>query len=278
MTADQTIAFAVLGGALALFAWGRFRYDLVAIVALIAVVLAGLVSPTDAFSGFGHPAVITVAAVLVISHALRQSGAVERLAGYLLPLTGHPLLHIAALTCVVTVASAFMNNVGALALMLPVALATASEQGRSPALLLMPLAFGSILGGMTTMIGTPPNVIIATYRAETMGEEFGFFDFSPVGVAVALAGVIFVVLIGWRLIPAERRQQNPSQQLFAIDDYLIELKVDEGSPVIGSTLGDVEALQRDDVDTVGIARHGSDRAADVTKSGAERRGHLGAAR
>jgi len=259
MTTDQIVAFIVLGVALVFFAWGRFRYDLVAIGALIAVVLAGLVPASDAFDGFGHPAVITVAAVLVISHALRQSGAVERLAALLLPLTGHPLLHIAALTGVVTVASAFMNNVGALALLLPVALATATEQGRSPALLLMPLAFGSILGGMTTMIGTPPNVIIATYRADTLGAEFGFFDFSPVGVAVALAGVAFVVLIGWRLIPAERRRQNPPQQLFAIDDYLIELKVGETSPLVGEVLGEVEALQRDDVDMVGVVRRGSDR-------------------
>jgi di/tricarboxylate transporter len=259
MTADQWVAFGVLGAALVLFAWGRFRYDLVAIAALIAVVLFGLVPARDAFDGFGHPAVVTVAAVLVISHALRQSGAIERLAALLLPLTGHPILHIAALTGVVTVASAFMNNVGALALMLPVALATASEQGRSPALLLMPLAFGSILGGMTTMIGTPPNVIIATYRAETTGAEFGFFDFSPVGAAVALAGVIFVVLIGWRLIPAERRRQNAPQQLFAIDEYLIELKVEEGSPLVDQVLGDVEAFQRDDVDVVGVARRGSDR-------------------
>ncbi len=259
MTADQIVAFVVLGGALVFFAWGRFRYDLVAIAALIAVVLTGLVPAGDAFDGFGHPAVITVAAVLVISHALRQSGAVERLAALMLPLTGHPLLHIAALTVVVTVASAFMNNVGALALLLPVALATASEQGRSPALLLMPLAFGSILGGMTTMIGTPPNVIIATYRADAMGAEFGFFDFSSVGVAVAFAGVVFVVLVGWRLIPAERRRQNPPQQLFAIDDYLIELRVEGASPLVGTILGEVEALQRDDVDMVGVARHGSDR-------------------
>lgn len=259
MTGEQITAFCVLGAALVFFAWGRFRYDLVAVAALIAVVLAGLVPAGDAFDGFGHPAVITVAAVLVISHALRQSGAIERLAAMLLPLTTHPLLHIAVLTGVVTVASAFMNNVGALALLLPVALATASEQGRSPALLLMPLAFGSILGGMTTMIGTPPNVIIATYRADITGTGFGFFDFGPVGLAVALAGVAFVVLIGWRLIPAERRQQNPPQQLFAIDDYLIELKVEEKSPLIDSVLGEVEALQRDDIDLVGVARFGSDR-------------------
>ncbi|MFB3078560.1 MAG: SLC13 family permease, partial [Lysobacterales bacterium] len=138
-----------------------------------------------------------------------------------------------ALTGVVTVASAFMNNVGALALMLPVALATAEKHERSPAILLMPLAFGSILGGMTTMIGTPPNVIIANYRAEIAGEPFTMFDFSPVGVAIAVFGLAFVILLGWRLIPKERQTQNAPQQLFEIDEYLTEMQIPEGSPLIG---------------------------------------------
>lgn len=196
MTSDQTIVLAVLGGALVAFAWGRWRYDLIAAAALLATVFTGLVAPGDAFAGFGHPAVITVAAVLIISHALKQSGLVDMIASRLSGLTEHTVLHILALTAVVTVASAFMNNVGALALMLPVALATASERDRSPAILLMPLAFGSILGGMSTMIGTPPNVIIATYRAQIAGEPFAMFDFAPVGAPVAVLGVLFVAFIG----------------------------------------------------------------------------------
>ena len=259
MTSDQAIAFAVLGGALALFAATRLRHDLVAVTTLLAVVAAGLVPAADAFDGFGHPAVITVAAVLVISRALKQSGAIERLAELLLPWTRHPLAHIASLTVVVTVASAFMNNVGALALMLPVALATAAEHGRSPALLLMPLAFGSILGGMTTMIGTPSNVIIATWRADAAGAPFAMFDFAPVGLAVAAVGVAFVTLAGWRLIPAERRRHNPPQQLFAIDEYLTELRLGEDSPLVGHYLAEAEALARDDIDVIGIARRGLER-------------------
>jgi len=265
MSQDQAFAFAILLGALALFAWGRLRYDVVAALALGAAVALGLVPGADAFAGFGHPAVITVALVLMISHGLKQSGLVERMAGMLAPLTGPLLLHIAALTAVVAVASAFMNNVGALALMLPVALATAAERKRSPALLLMPLAFGSILGGMTTMIGTPPNVIIATFRADYAGAPFAMFDFSPVGVAVAAVGVVFVALVGWRMIPAERRAQNPPQQLFAIDDYLTEIEVGKSSPLVDERLEETKAFDDAAVDVIGLIRHGSDRPISVPR-------------
>uniref|UniRef100_UPI003440F354 TrkA C-terminal domain-containing protein n=1 Tax=Hydrogenophaga sp. TaxID=1904254 RepID=UPI003440F354 len=137
--------------------------------------------------------------------------------------------------------------------MLPVALATAAEQKRPPALLLMPLAFGSILGGMTTMIGTPPNIIIASYRAETAGSGFTMFDFSPVGVVVAAAGVAFLMLLGWRLIPAARLRRNAPQQLFEIAAYLIEVRVGENSRLVGQPLREIEALQGE-IEVVGVAR------------------------
>ncbi|HBF97835.1 MAG TPA: SLC13 family permease, partial [Alphaproteobacteria bacterium] len=155
------------------------------------------------------------------------------------------------------VASAFMNNVGALALMLPVALVSAAEQQRSPAILLMPLAFGSILGGMTTMIGTPPNVIIASYRQSVSGAPFGMFDFSPVGLAVAIGGLIFVAVIGWRLIPRARRTANVPSQLFETDDYLTETRVPEDSGLIGKTVQEVEAFRDGNVEIVGRARGAS---------------------
>lgn len=257
MTNDQLTIFLVLGIALLLFAWGRWRYDLVALISLAIVVTTGLIPTSEVFTGFGHPAVITVAAVLVISQALKNAGVVDVLARGLIPFTRHPLLHIAALTITITITSAFMNNVGALALLLPVALATAAEHQRSPALLLMPLAFGSILGGMTTMIGTPPNIIIGLYRAELSGEAFSMFDFSPVGVAVALSGVIFVTLIGWRLIPKERLTHNPPQQLFEIDAYLAELKIGKDSSLIGQKLTEVDAFDNESIDLIGLARgHG----------------------
>jgi di/tricarboxylate transporter len=258
MTNDQITITVILLGVLLMFAWGRWRHDLVAMTALVLCALFGLVSMDQTFSGFGHPAVVTVATVLIISHALKNSGVVTLAASRLGSMTKNRFLHIGILTLVVTVASAFMNNVGALALMLPIAIATASEHGRSPALLLMPLAFGSILGGMTTMIGTPPNIIIASFRADLPGEEaFGLFDFSPVGVPVAIAGVLFVVLVGWRLLPRERLEKNVSDQLFEVGDYLAELRITEESELIGSNVPALIFDDEWDLMLVGIAHENS---------------------
>ncbi len=257
MTPDQIIIVAIMGVTLGFFIWGRLRYDIVAALALFACAVADLVPADQVFAGFGHPAVITVAAVLILSAALRNSGVVDLVATYIRRFTTNQFLHILSLMLVVTVASAFMNNVGALALMLPVALVTASEQQRSPAILLMPLAFGSILGGMTTMIGTPPNVIIASYRQSVSGAPFGMFDFSPVGIAVAIGGLVFIALLGWRLIPKARRAANVPGQLFETDDYLTETRVPEESSLIGKTVREVEAFRDGDVEIIGRARGAS---------------------
>jgi len=254
MNHDQSIIFAILTVTLALFAWGRWRYDIVALTAMTAVLLFGLVTPNEAFAGFGHTAVITVAAVLIISQALKNAGVVDVVASYLLPHTGNAIIHIALLTALVTFFSAFMNNVGALALLLPVAIATAKEHGRSPAMVLMPLAFGSILGGMSTMIGTPPNIIIANYRADITGTAFSMFDFSPIGSVIAVIGVTFITLIGWRLIPKKRFEENQPEKLFEVSSYLTEAKVMPESPLIGLAVNEVEDLQINDIGIVGVAR------------------------
>ena len=170
MTNAQIIIFLILGLTLALFVWGRIRYDLVAIAALLLTVLFGVVPADQAFAGFGHPAVITVAAVLILSRALGNSGTVTVITDLMRPLTKHALTHVLGLTLAVAVCSAFMNNVGALALFLPVALQSAYATGRPPSMLLMPIAFGSLLGGLTTLIGTPPNIIIANLRAQELRE------------------------------------------------------------------------------------------------------------
>lgn len=257
MNTDQWLITAILMLTLVLFVWGKYRHDIVAAIALGLCVLAGLVAADEAFVGFSHPAVITVAAVLVISDALRRSGVVDVIVQKILPYTESPLSHILIMTTVVTVASAFMNNVGALALMLPVALATCSKHQRSPALILMPLAFGSILGGMTTAIGTPPNIIIAMMRAEASGESFSMFDFSPVGVAIAIMGVFFITLVGWRLIPAARLKSSSPDQLFAIDEYLTEVIVTADSSLVGKSVDEIDGLQDASIEIVGIAhRHG----------------------
>ncbi len=220
MTLEQGLAFGILFLALALFASGKLRHDIVALIALVAVALAGLAEPAELLSGFGHPAVVTVAAVLVVSEALRTSGLVEVVVRRIVPLTKTTAGHIAILTGVVALASSFMNNVGALAIMLPVALATAAERGRPPAILLMPLAFGSMLGGMITLIGTPPNIIIASFRSSYAGEPFRMFDFAWVGLPVAVAGICFIALGAWRLIPRERKGGVLPEDMFTLKEYV----------------------------------------------------------
>ncbi|ERH52868.1 citrate transporter [Ectopseudomonas chengduensis] len=239
MTLEQGLIFVILVASMGLFIWGRWRHDVVALGALLACVIVGLVPEREAFAGFGHPAVITVACVLVLSHGLQRTGAVSRLAQRLLPSGAGVLLSIAALTGLGALLSAFMNNVGALALLMPIALQIAARLELPPGRVLMPLAFGTILGGMTTLIGTPPNLIVSSFRAQHGSGPFAMFDFSPVGVAVALAGVLFITLLGWRLVP-KREVGNAAS--FDTGHYLTEARVKEGGKAQGKTLREIEQL------------------------------------
>lgn len=254
MTFGQSAAFTILGISLLLFIWGRIRYDAVAVLALMAVVAFGLVPMDKAFDGFAHPATITVAAVLIISRGLQNAGIIDVAARVTEPFAGKPVAQILVQTLMVTFISAFMNNVGALALMLPLALRNCYRDGYPPAWSLMPLAFGSVLGGITTLIGTPPNIIISGFREKAIGEPFEMFDFAPVGAPVAVAGVIFLAFIGWRLVPKDRRGAVDSANLFDIADYLTEVRVLEGSKVIDMRVQEVEALFANDVTVVSILR------------------------
>jgi di/tricarboxylate transporter len=257
MTYEQIATLVILGVTLVMFIWGRWRYDLVAFCALIVAVFAGVVEPKAAFEGFGHAAVVTVAAVLVITKALAESGAIDILTKYVLPSSKNPTLQILYLGGAAAVLSAFMNNIGALALLMPVAIQAAAREGQSPAALLMPLSFASILGGLATQIGTPPNIIIAAYRAEALGKPYAMFDFAPVGALTALIGVVFVVLIGWRLIPRERRESKPREELFDIEDYVAEARVPKDAKAIGMSVAEVDQLaSKDGADIVGLIRKG----------------------
>ncbi|MBW3567762.1 MAG: anion permease [Proteobacteria bacterium] len=227
--------------------------DMVALGALLACVFAGLVSSEAAFAGFGHPAVITVAAVLVLSRGLQSTGALDTVAQRLLGAASSPSLTIAILTLTGAVLSAFMNNVGAMALLMPVAIQFADKHELPPGRILMPLAFGTILGGMTTLIGTPPNLIVSGFRKETDAGSFGMFDFSPVGIAVALAGVAFISLIGWRLVPARPKSGAES---FDTGTYLTEVNVTEDSKAAGKRLREVdEILAEADAQVIGMVRN-----------------------
>ncbi|HRP75057.1 MAG TPA: SLC13 family permease [Rhodocyclaceae bacterium] len=254
MTSEQLAVLVVLAGTMAMFLWGRWRHDMVAVGALLACVLAGLIAPVDAFAGFGHPAVITVACVLVLSRGLQSSGAVDALTRNVLPASAGPALSLAALIGLGALLSGFMNNVGAMALLMPVAVQLADRLELPPGRVLMPLAFGTILGGMTTMIGTPPNLIVSGFRAQNGGTGFAMFDFTPVGLAVALAGGVFVALVGWRLVPA-RKQHGAGD--FETGAYLTEARVPTKSKAAGMTLRDIESeLDQADAQVVGLVRHG----------------------
>jgi len=218
MTFEQTALFAIFAAVFGMFLWGRFRYDIVAFCALMIAVVMGLVPTKDAFSGFGHPATLVVALVLIVSAGLVRSGAVFLITRTLVDSARALGLHIALMGGVGAVLSAFMNNVAALALLMPVDIQTARKAGRAPGLSLMPLSFATILGGMATLIGTPPNIIIAAIRQETVGAPFAMFDFAPVGGIAALTGLAFVALIGWRLIPQREAGAGNSEAQLA--DYI----------------------------------------------------------
>ncbi|MCU7874309.1 MAG: anion permease [Candidatus Thiodiazotropha sp. (ex Lucinoma borealis)] len=252
MTVPQIEILAVLVATVALFLWGRWRHDLVALASLMACVLLGLISADQAFLGFGHPAVITVACVLILSRGLQDTGAVDRLTRWLLPRGVGLISGIAALAGLGAALSAFMNNVGAMALLLPVAMQLSKRFDMAPSRILMPLAFGTILGGMSTLIGTPPNLIVSGFREGAGSGSFGMFDFLPVGGTVALIGLTFLVLVGWRLVPA---REKGSVGDFDTGKYLAEARVREGSSSIGKTLNQADdTLDQDGAQIVGLIR------------------------
>lgn len=253
MNLEQKMIVAILAVTIILFLWGRWRHDTVALFALLASVFAGLIPAANAFAGFGHPAVITVACVLVLSKGLQSTGAVNVLAGRILPDKAGATVSIGALVALGATLSAFMNNVGAMALLMPVAIQLASKQKLPPGRILMPLAFGTILGGMTTLIGTPPNLIVSGFRVETGAGSFAMFDFTPVGAAVAVAGVIIISFLGWRIVPVREQAADSG---FDTGTYLTEARISDGGKADGKTLREAERLIADnDAQIIGMVRN-----------------------
>lgn len=253
LTIDQWIIFGTLILTLVLFITGKIRYDIVALISLLIVVVAGLIPSDRAFIGFSNSAVITVAAVFILSRALQNSGVVDFIGQQLSKVQGGLVIQLAALTVIITIFSAFMNNVGALALLLPVAIQLARKKDISPSVYLMPIAFASLLGGMTTLIGTPPNIIISSFREQAGLEPFGMFDFSLVGVGVAIAGIIYIVTVGWRLIP-KRKGQSSTDSLFDIEKYVTEVRITENSKLNGKRLSEFHTFVETDVMIIGLVR------------------------
>lgn len=257
MTGDQMFLFGLFGVAFVLFVWDKVRYDLVAFAALLIAVIAGHVEPESAFEGFGHPAVVIIALVLIVSRGLVNSGAVERIARLVVAPDRALPVHIGVMAVVGAALSAVINNVAALALLMPLDLEAAAKAKRAAALTLMPLSFATILGGMITLIGTPPNIVIAQYRARALGEPFSMFDFTPVGLAVSVVGIAFVALFGWRLIPSRAR---PAPLASGEDAglYVAEARVKDGSKSIDMAVRDLYPLANDsDIAIVGVVRRGN---------------------
>ena len=257
MTIEQILLFGLLGLVFALLIWGKVRYDLVAFGALIVAVILGLVPREQAFHGFGHHATVIIALVLIVSRGLSNSGAIELIARHVVDAGRSLFKHIAIMSGVSAGLSAVMNNVAALALLMPIDIQAAGRAGRSPALTLMPLSFASILGGLITLIGTPPNIIVASFREQAVGEPFTMFDFSPVGLVTAIVGVGFVCLVGWRLIPESGSKKGAAEQLFEISEYVAEVQVGENSRIIGQKVRDLDNLCDEcDVAIIGLVRRG----------------------
>jgi di/tricarboxylate transporter len=257
MTTEQILLFGLFGIVFAMLLWGRFRYDLVAFGALLIGLILGVVPEKEAFSGFGHPATIIVALVLVISRGLMNSGAVDLIARRIVDVGRSVGAHISVMAGIGAVLSAFMNNVAALALLMPVELQASSRASRSPGVTLMPLGFATILGGLVTLIGTPPNIIIAQFRGNALGEPYHMFDFAPVGLACAVTGILFVALVGWRLLPKSATEHDSAKELIDLGDYIAELVVPENSPAIDKLVRDLDE-DADEADAVvlGLVRNG----------------------
>jgi di/tricarboxylate transporter len=253
MKHDQLIIIAILAATMGMFLWGRWRHDLVALGALLLCVMTQLVSANSAFFGFGNPAVITVACVLILSFGLQITGAVDLLARYVLPKNAGPSMSIFAITGLAALLSGFMNNVGALALLMPLAMQIANKHNLPSGKILMPLSFSAILGGTITLIGTPPNLIISEFRNKAGLGYFGMFDFAGVGLSITVVGVIFIAFIGWRLVPSRRQNEIDS---FETGNYFSEVRIVKSSKAINRSIRDVEKILEDaDAQIIGMVRH-----------------------
>jgi di/tricarboxylate transporter len=241
VTLDQALAFGLMAVTIGLFIWGRLPYDLVAVLALLAGVAVGVIPAEEAFVGFSEDVVIIVATALLVSAAVARSGAVETVMQPLLRRMKGPQTQVPVLAGAVTLLSMFTKNVGALAMIMPIAAQVSRRTGTPLSFLLMPMAFGSLIGGIVTLVGTSPNILVSKVREDITGEPFGMFDYTPVGLAVAAAGLVFLS-VGYRVLPARRATGGSMEAAFNMEEYSTEARVPEGSSFAGRTVAELEAL------------------------------------
>ena len=254
MTYPQIASVSLVTLMMAAFLWGRVRYDIVALIGLLAGLVLGVIPASEAFKGFSDDIVIIVGSALVVSLAVARSRIIESLIGRLSPYLKSTQLQVAFLVASVAIMSAVIKNIGALAMMLPIAYQFARKQGISPSVFLMPMAFASLLGGIVTLVGTSPNIIVSRVRTELGGQPFAMFDFTPVGIVVALAGCVFLSF-AYRLLPKDRRGSVSMSQALDIKDYVTEAMVEDESELAGATIADLLTLGDGEVDIIALLRH-----------------------
>jgi di/tricarboxylate transporter len=253
MTYEQTAILVILGAMLAVFTWGRLRYDMVAMLTLLVALAAGVVAPKEAFKGFADDIVIIVGSALVVSAGIARSGLVETLIRPFAARLRSTEVQIAVLCSIVALLSAFMKNIGALAIFMPVAIQIARRTETPVSRLLMPMSFAALLGGMMTLIGTSPNIVAARMRAEILGEPFRMFDYFPVAATLTVIGIAFLAF-GWRLLPRTRGPAPGPESLFSVETYQSEVLLPADSPYVGKTVRELETASEEQVSVVGIIR------------------------
>lgn len=261
MTTQQALLLALLICVLAVLLWGKYRHDAVAASGLFLGVVIGVIPEREAFAGLSHPAVLIVALALIASRAIENSGALTMFVRPLLKGRSTVPAHIIVTGGLGALMSAFINNVAALAIMMPLDVDAAKKAQRAAGLTLMPLSFATILGGMVTLIGTPPNIIASEFRAERLGASYSMFDFTPVGFVVALAGLSYVAFIGWRLVPKRDSEVDLKP---SVEQFAAEMLVSTDSKVVGKLLAELEPeAEASDVVTLGVVRAGERLAGDA---------------
>ena len=241
MTLDQGLAFGLIALTIGAFIWGRFRYDVVAVCALLAGVAIGVVPAKNAFDGFSNDITVIIAAALVVSAAFAKSGIVEAVLRPLIPKLKTERSQVPVLTAAVTVLSTATKNVGALAILMPVALQLSRRTGSSPSRLLMPMAFGAMLGGIVTLVGTAPNIIVSQVREELLGKPFAMYDYTPVGLALAAIGFVFLTF-AYRILPKDRAPAVNIEEALAANAYITEVEAPDDWALAGTRIGELHEL------------------------------------
>jgi di/tricarboxylate transporter len=255
VTLQQSLAFGLVGATIIAFVWGRFRYDLIAVTALVAGIALGVVPAASAFDGFKNDVTVIIACALVVSAAFARSGIVEFALQRVLPLLKTERSQAPVLTAVVTVLSMATKNVGALAIMLPVAQSVARKTGTSPSRLLMPMSFGAMIGGLVTLVGTAPNIIVSEVRQRILGKPFGMYDYAPVGLVLTAIALVFLAF-AYRLLPRGRVGAERIDAALANTAYLTEVMVPDPWPAGRQRIGALVKLAEGEVRVMGLLRKG----------------------